>query len=161
MKLRSHAFGPWVVFAGLAMVLAGGGYACRKASSDPKPALAGPLSLESVKTVLGAAGDFASGAVDLTKDGAVVVIAFRFYDPDRENYETDFATELAPRIQALYQRFPEIDQIRLDVIANDPDQEGMWKPFVELVLDRKTITEIRWTGFLARYLLDRTIASRR
>lgn len=152
----------WIVLAALLAAVMAVGLACRNAASDQEPApAAGPMSLEAVKAVLGTAGDFASGVVDLTRDGETVVVAYRFFDPDKENYESDFATELAPRIQALFQRFHELDGIRMDVIANDPQDPGLWKPFVRLELDRKTVEELHWTGFLARYLLDRTIAERR
>jgi hypothetical protein len=162
MKPRNSDLGKWIVMAGLVTALAAAAFAgWGDAAPDPQRAQGSVLSLESVKSVLGAAGDFASGAVDMTRDGAAVIVAYRFFDPDRENYETDFATELAPRIQSLYQKFPELNQLRMDVIANDPEQVGVWKPFVRLELDRKTIDEIRWTGFLARYILDKTIAARR
>jgi len=138
-----------------------GGAAGRETNARGGRSADEPVSLESIKSVLGMAGDYASGVVDLTRDESEIVIAYRFYDPDGENYETDFATELAPRIQALYKKFPGLNRIRLQVIANDDHNPGLWKPFVQLSFDRKTIEEIRWTGFLARYLLDETLKSRK
>lgn len=122
---------------------------------------AGMIDLEGAKSVLGTANDLASGVVDLTRGDNEVIVAYRFYDADAENYETDFANELAPRIQSLYKKFPGLNGVRFQVTANDPLNEGVWKPFAEFVLDRKTVQEIHWTGFLARYLLDLVLRSKK
>ncbi|MEN6311488.1 MAG: hypothetical protein ABFD80_08125 [Acidobacteriota bacterium] len=119
-----------------------------------------PVTLDQVRTVLGTAKDDISGALDVTTGDGETIIAYRYYDVDQENYETDFASELAPKIQLLYKRFKTLDRIRLQVTANVPSEPGLWKPFTEFTIDRKTVTEIHWTGFMARYLLDLVIKNR-
>jgi hypothetical protein len=143
----------------LAIILAA---ACRGKKEEPAGgAAAGPITLDEVKSVLGTANDFASGVVDVTQGNDELIIAYRYYDADLENYETDFASEMAPRIQALYKRFKTLDRLHLQVTSNTGTTPNLWQPFTEFVLDRKTVEEIHWTGFLARYLLDLVIKNKR
>ncbi len=120
-----------------------------------------PVTLDQIKSVLGTAMDDVSGVLDVTQDEGEILVAYRYYDLDQENFETDFAQELAPKIQLLYKRFKTLDRVHLQVTANVPSVPGLWKPFTEFTIDRKTVTEIHWTGFLARYLLDQTIKNRK
>lgn len=119
------------------------------------------ITLDGAKSILGTANDYASGVVDLNKGNDEVIIAYRYYDADLDNYETDFATEVAPKIQALYKKFPTLNRIHFQVTANSASAPFLWKPFVEFTLDRKTVGEIRWTGFLTRYLLDLILRSKK
>lgn len=146
----------WVLAAALTATAAGQATKAKGGGQASEP-----ITLESVRAVLGTANELASGVIDLTKSPEEVIIAYRFYDPDMENYEMDFANELAPKIQALYRKFPGLNRIQLQVTANDASGLSSWKPFVELALDRKTVEEIHWTGFLVRYLLDETLRFRK
>lgn len=120
-----------------------------------------PVTLDQIRAVLGTAMDDVSGVLDVTNGDGETIIAYRYYDVDQENYETDFASELAQKIQLLYRRFKTLDRIRLQVTANVSSEPGQWKPFAEFAVDRKTVTEIHWTGFMARYLLDLVIKNRK
>jgi hypothetical protein len=149
-----------VALAALVVVAAA---ACRggKAPATSGAPLSGEITTDGVKTVLGAANDYASGVVDVTQGQGEVIVAYRYYDVDLQNYETDFAAELAPRVQALYKRFPSLDRVHFQVTANNPVTAGLWEPFTEFVLDRKTVEEIHWTGFLSRYLLDLVLKNKK
>jgi len=143
----------------LAVLAGAGGQACRggKAPTAQGAPPAGDITLEGVKTVLGAANDYASGVLDATQGNGELIVAYRYYDVDLQNYESDFANEIAPRVQALFKRFPTLDRVRFLVTSNNPVTPGLWEPFTEFVLDRKTVEEIHWTGFLARDILDLVI----
>lgn len=117
------------------------------------------ITLEGVKAVLGTANDYASGAIDLSKGNEGITIAYRYYDADTENYETDFASEIAPKIQALYKKYSSLDTIHFRVTTNSASPPPLWKPFVNFTVDRKTVDGIRWTGFLTRYLLELILRS--
>jgi len=119
------------------------------------------ITLNEVKAVLGTANDFASGVLDVTQGNEELIIAYRYYDADLQNFETDFATEIAPRVQALYKRFKSLDRVRFQVTANTASARELWQPFTEFALDRKTVEEIRWTGFLAKYILDLVLKNKR
>jgi len=116
-----------------------------------------PITLNNVRSVLGTANDFVSGVTDFSQGNGEVIITYRYYDADLDNYETDFANETAPRIQALYKRFKSLDRVRFQVIAISDTEPGIWKPFAEFVTDRKTIEELHWTGFVGRYVMEQVI----
>ena len=149
--------GVWLTFA--IFGLAGAGLA-RPATQARGAKAAETVTLEAVQSVLGKANEMASGVVDISQGRDELVIAYRYYDVDLENFESDFATETAPRVQALYKKFKTLDRVHFQVTANNASMTGEWRPFVEFVLDRKTVEEIHWTGFLARYLLDLTVKRR-
>lgn len=133
----------------------------KKAEGTVRAPAVEAVTLDEVKSVLGTANDYASGVVDVTSGAGEVIIAYRYYDADLQNYETDFASEMAPRIQALYKKFKTLDRLHLQVTANSDSTPNLWKPFAEFELDRKTVEEIHWTGFLARYLLDQVLQSKK
>jgi hypothetical protein len=118
----------------------------------------GALSLADVRIVLGTPMDEASGVSDFTLgDSGEVVIAYRYYDVDLDNYETDFASEIAPRIQALYKKFKNLDLVRFEIVTNDPTGYPQWKPFSRFSMDRKTLDKLHWTWFVARDILDQVL----
>jgi len=147
----------------LAFLAAGLFVACQghKAPEARNAPVSAEITLDGLKSVLGTANDYASGVVDLPRGDGEPIVAYRYYDVDLQNYETDFASEMAPRIQALYKKFGTLDRIRFQVTSNSPVTQGLWKPFTEFELDRKTVEEIHWTGLLARYLHDLVIKNKR
>jgi len=150
-------------YAGLALLAVVLAAACQgKKAAEPMAAAAvGPVTLDEVKSVLGTANDFASGVVDVNQGNSELIIAYRYYDADLQNYETDSASEMAPRVQALYKKFKTLDRVHFQVTSNSGSTPNLWQPFAEFVVDRKTVEEIHWTGFLARYLLDLVIKNKR
>lgn len=147
----------------LAVLSAIGAQSCRgrESSAAQGAPLTGEITLDGVKAVLGAANDYASGVQDVTQGRGELIVAYRYYDVDLQNYESDFAAELAPRVQSLFKRFPTLDRVHFQVTSNNPVTGGLWEPFTEFALDRKTIEEIHWTGFLARYILDLVIKNKK
>ncbi len=163
--MRTERFMMAAAVVALAVLAAVGAPACRgrKSPAVQGAPLSGEITLDGVKAVLGTANDYASGALDVTQGSGSdqLIVAYRYYDVDLQNYESDFASELAPRVQALFKRFPTIERVRFQVTANNPVTAGLWEPFTEFELDRKTVEEIHWTGFLARDILDLVIKNRR
>ena len=161
--MRTERFMMAAAVVALAVLAAVGAPACRgrKSPAVPGGPLSGEITLDGVKAVLGTANDYASGVLDVSRGSDELIIAYRYYDVDQQNYETDFASELAPRVQALFKRFPTLERVRFQVTANNPVTAGLWESFAEFELDRKTVEEIHWTGFLARYILDLVIKNKR
>ncbi len=116
------------------------------------------VTLGDVQSVLGAPKDDASGVSDFTlgNDGEAV-IAYRYYDVDQDNYETDFASEIAPRLQMLYKKLKGLDRVRFEVLTNDLSATPMWKAFSEFAMDRKTLEKLHWTWFVSRDILDQVL----
>jgi len=154
-----------VAVAAVLFVLAVGFSAACRGGNGPEASssvpLSSPVTLDQLKSVLGAANDYVSGVVDVTQGTGELIIAYRYYDVDLQNYETDFASEMAPRIQALYKKFGSLDRVRFQVTSNNPVTAGLWQSFTEFSLDRKTVEEIHWTGFLARHILDLVIKNKK
>lgn len=116
------------------------------------------ITLADMRSALGTPGDDTSGVSDFSLgDKDEVIVAYRYYDVDEDNYETDFASEIAPRIQALYKRFKNLDRIRFEIITNNPSAPPLWKPFSQFSMDRKTLEKLHWTWFLARDILDQVL----
>ncbi len=116
------------------------------------------LTLPDMRTVLGAPRDDASGISDFSRaDGGEIIVAYHYYDVDQDNYETDFASEIAPRIQALYKKFKTLDRVRFEIVTNNPNATPEWKPFSQFTMDRKTLEKLHWTWFVARDILDQVL----
>ena len=76
---------------------------------------------------------------------------------DQDNYETDFASEIAPKLQALYKKYKNLDRVTFEIVTNDPDALSSWKPFSRFAMDRKTLEKLHWTWFVARDVLDQVL----
>jgi hypothetical protein len=129
-----------------------------KPTESAKPKVIQAVSLDEVRSVLGTPRDDSSGVSDFSEgEGGEVIIAYRYYDVDLDNYETDFASEIAPRIQNLYKKFASLDRLRFEIITNNPSAPPLWKPFSSFTMDRKTIEKLHWTWFAARDILDQVL----
>jgi len=150
-------------WAGLVILFAVLTTACqgKKAESPMGGPLVDSVTPDEVKGVLGTANDYASGVLDVTQGSGELIIAYRHYDADLRNFEADFAAEMASRIQALYKKFKSLDRVRFQVTANTATAPDLWQPFTEFAVDRKTVEEIHWTGFLAKYLEDLALKNRK
>jgi hypothetical protein len=116
------------------------------------------ITLPNLRSVLGTPMDDASGISDFSRgDNGEIIIAFHYYDVDQDNYETDFASEIAPRLQTLYGKFKNLDRVRFEIVTNSPDAMPQWKPFSMFTMDRKTLEKLHWTWFVARDVLDQVL----
>jgi hypothetical protein len=150
-----------VVF--LAVLLAGSLAACKGKKDDGLK----PLSKEEVytldvlKTVLGQAGDTTSGILDVTGDARELIIYYRYYDDDQKNYDDDMVKDLAPKIEAMYKKFPGIHRTVFHITTNDPLSPGVWKPFVDFTLHRAIVEKVSWSGILTADFFKNVIELKR
>ncbi len=115
------------------------------------------LTLPDLRAILGTPKDDASGVSDFSRgDNGEIIIAYHYYDVDQDNYETDFASEISPRIQAMYKKFKNLDRVRFEIVTNDP-ATAQWKAFSQFTMDRKTLEKLHWTWFVARDILDQVL----
>lgn len=134
----------------------------KPAPQQPKEKVINEVTLSEVQSVLGKAVDDYSGVSDFSQgDNGEVVIAYRYNDVDLANYETDFASEITPKIQAMYKKFKNFNRVRFQIVTNNPSGTPFWVPFSEFTIDRKTIEELHYTWFVARYILDQTLKNKR
>jgi hypothetical protein len=153
---------PCLLIAAVLVALPAAAAQTRQTTEPVKPKAIQTVTLEDVRSVLGTPRDDSSGVSDFSEGGGgELIIAYHYYDVDEDNYETDFSSEIAPRVQHLYRRFKNLDRIRFQVITNDPSASPMWKPFSEFSMDRKTIEKLHWTWFVARDILDQVLKNKR
>jgi hypothetical protein len=136
------------ILLSLAMIVFLG--ACKgKTVEEAKPVVPAEIvSLETLKPVLGEAKEDVAGVIDVTQNGAEVVINYRYYDADLQNVDNDMVTELAPKIQALYKNFKTLDRVVFRITLNGATP-GEWKLYSGFALTRKIVGEIQWSGILA------------
>jgi hypothetical protein len=136
--------------------------ACQKKAADKnKPAELVTYNAETLKPVLGLAQDAVSGILDVTGPANDLNVTYRYYDVDLKNYEDDMVKEMAPKIEALYKKFKDLDRVAFHIITNNPNAVGEWKPFMDFSLTRKTVSEISWSGLLTADFFKATIELKR
>ena len=129
-----------------------------KTGQAVKPRVIDELTLPEMRTVLGTPRDDSSGISDFSQgDDGGIIIAYHYYDVDQDNYETDFASEIAPKLQSLYKKYKNLDRVTFEIVTNNPDAPPLWKPFSEFTMDRKTLEKLHWTWFVARDVLDQVL----
>jgi len=148
--------------AGLATILFAARPAPARQAKPEKAKVIEELTLPELRSVLGTPRDDGSGVSDYSLGGqGEVIIAYRYYDIDLDNFETDFAAEIAPKLQTLYRRFKSLDRVRFEIVANEPSAAPPWKPFSAFTMDRATIEKLRWTWFVSRDVLDQVLKNRK
>lgn len=142
----------------LAVTLLAGPPAATAQMKPEKAKVVDELNLPEVRSVLGTPRDDSSGVSDFSLgDNGEILIAYHYYDVDQDNYETDFASEIAPKIQMLYRQFKNLDRVRFQIVTNNPAPPPLWKAFSEFVMDRKTLEKLHWTWFVSRDILDQVL----
>lgn len=153
------------------IVLAAAGLTAAAAAAQAKPSqppvkekekVINEVTLSEVRSVLGTARDDHSGISDFSQgDDGQVIIAYHYYDVDESNYENDFAADITPKIQQMYKRFKNFNKVRFEVVTNNPSGTPLWVPFAAFDIDRKTIEQLHYTYFVAKYILDQVLKSKK
>jgi len=149
--------------AGLILVMLGGLAACKgKQSEALKPVEEQAVyTLDVLKPVLGEAREDISGVLDVTGDANELIISYRYYDIDLNNYDDDMVKDLGPKIEALYAKFKKLDRVVFQVTTNNPLAPGEWKPYMNFALNRKLVDELDWSGILTADFFKNLIALKR
>jgi len=120
----------------------------KEAEESQAKAVIEDINLETLKPILGEAREDNSGLIDVTGDSQETIIAYRYYDADRQNYDDGLVQDLAPKIEKLYQTFKTLDRVIFQVSVNDPQVTGQWKPYVSFTVNRELVKKIEWTNIL-------------
>ena len=118
------------------------------------------IRADDLKPILGEAKDDQSGVVDCTNAEDVFIIDYRYYDSDLQNIDQDMVTEMAPKIQALYKKYPNIDKVRFQVAVNSMTP-GEWQPYVSFVVTREIYERTVWSGVMAEDFLQNVLELKR
>jgi hypothetical protein len=116
-----------------------------------KPAAAAPelVDTASVAEVLGKADAENSGVFDVVRGDTEYWIVYHFYTPEAKDIDDDIGIDIAPKIQALYQKFKSLDRVHFVVDVFHAGLSVDWAPYCSFVTTRKIIDETDWTNFLA------------
>lgn len=118
-----------------------------------KPAVpSDEITMDTVASVLGKAEAENSGVFELNKTDQELQVTYHFYRLHQRRMEEFLGPDLAPKIQALYKKFPSIDRVFFKVNAFIRTDGIQWKPYCTFVTTRKLIQETNWTDQLANDL---------
>ncbi len=142
--------------------------ACKGKSADDssqKPEKITPpieITLGTLRSVLGVARDDNSGVVDFSAglDKGEYVFNYRYYDSDLQNIDQDMVTEISPKIQALFKKFPMINRavFRIQVNTANP---GEWTPYVSFAITKAIVEKTQWSGLLTEDFLQNVLELKR
>jgi uncharacterized protein YcfL len=122
-----------------------------QAPAIEKPAVpSDEITMDSVAAILGRAGADQSGIFAFNKSGEELQVTYHFYRLHQRRMEPFIGPDLAPKIQALYKKFPSIDRVFFRVDAFIRTDDIQWKPYCTFVTTRKLMQETNWTNLLAK-----------
>ena len=119
--------------------------ACKKPAAEE-------ITLESVQAVMGKASASASGVSELAKEGDTLVINYHLMIQDMKDFDTVIGQDLAPKVDALYKTYKNIDKVTFTVETGDPSNPANVNPYCDFDMSRKIHGQLTWTNLLARDL---------
>ncbi|HRD01900.1 MAG TPA: hypothetical protein PLP57_04565 [Candidatus Saccharicenans sp.] len=132
----------------------------KEAEEDQPKAVEENINRETLKPILGEAIENSSGLVDVTGDIEEIIISYRYYDADGENYDEGLVQDLASKIEKLYKTFKKLDRVVFQVSVNDPATSEQWKPYVTFTINREVVEKIEWSNILAEDFFKNVIDTR-
>jgi hypothetical protein len=150
---------------GLALLAGIAGTACRERQkpAGPAPATAAPAippaiedpTLETLYGILGQAEAANAGVSGLQGGAPEWVVTYRFPAAREKGLEERLGAEMAPKIQALYDRYRDLDRVVFKVEVFEKRDPDAWKPYCSFVTTRRSIDDIDWinlplTDFIKR-----------
>lgn len=151
MKKNFMSVSHLLVIIGLIILLAGLSWSCKAKKSETSERAGGPaetITLDQLKPVLGEAREDNSGVVDVTGDSNNLIISYRYFDADLKDYDDGLVKDLAPKIEALYRQFKNLNRVEFQVAVNDPQVPGKWKAYVNFAVHRKLVEKLEWSKIL-------------
>jgi hypothetical protein len=148
MKLKRNSLyiGGLVALAVVAVLVVA---ACK---AKTPAAQAAKLSLEDVTAVMGTASGSSSGASEMTQQGDTYIINYHLMLPSKQDYDVLIGTDMAPKIQKLYQTYKALDKVTFTVETGDMSNPANMQPYCEFDMTRKIYEQLNWTNLLARDL---------
>ena len=105
------------------------------------------ISKDMLISIFGNGGGSTSGLIDFAQSSDELQISYYLYIEDMSIFDEEIEKDLAPKIQAMYQKFPEIDRTAFTV--NVPRTgEVPYRPYVSFAVTRKLVEETNWMNLL-------------
>jgi len=105
------------------------------------------ISKEMLTPIFGEGEGSVSGLIDFDQDDAELDISYYLFTEDMSSFDEEIEAALAPKIQELYTKIPEVDRTVFTVYVPAMD-ETPYKPFVSFIVTRKLVEETEWDNLL-------------
>ncbi len=105
------------------------------------------ISKEMLVPVFGQGEGTDSGLLDVEQSKNELKISYYFFTEDLSDFDDEIEAELAPKIQELYTRIPEVDRTAFTIFIPQLG-ETSYKPYVSFVLTREVVEKTNWMNLL-------------
>lgn len=105
------------------------------------------ITKEMLKPIFGEGEGSISGMIDVEQTLDELQISYYLAVEDLSTFDEEIEKDLAPKLPALYEKFPEIDRTAFTV--NVPQMgEPPYRPYVSFAVTRKLVEETEWSNLL-------------
>lgn len=105
------------------------------------------ISEEMLTPIFGEGEGSVSGLLDFSQGPEELEISYYLFIEDMSRFDEEIEAALAPKIQELYAKIPEVDRTVFTVYVPAVD-ETPYRPFVSFVVTRKLAEETEWDNLL-------------
>ena len=119
-------------------------------AAGPTVAPAEEWTVDKLAPVLGKAESENSGIFDLAGGKGELIVTYHFYEARKKGLDERMGQDLAPKIQALYRKFPGLDRITFKIEVYEQRDVVLWRPYCSFVTTRKIIDDTDWTSLLLK-----------
>jgi hypothetical protein len=105
------------------------------------------ISNEMLTPIFGEGEGSVSGLLDSEQSQDELQISYYFYTESMGDIDDEIEADLAPKIQELYSKIPEVERVAFSV--NVPEEgEPPYKPYVSFVTTRELVEKTDWSNLL-------------
>jgi len=79
-----------------------------------------------------------------------LIVTYHFYEARKKGLDERMGQDLAPKIQALYRKFPGLHRITFKIEVYEQRDVVLWRPYCSFVTTRKIIDDTDWTSLLLK-----------
>lgn len=105
------------------------------------------ISKEMLTPIFGEGKGSVSGLLDFSQGLDELEISYYLFIEDMSSFDEEIEAALAPKIQELYTKIPEVDRTLFTVYV-PAVEEIPYKPFVSFAVTRKLVEETEWDNLL-------------
>lgn len=105
------------------------------------------ISKEMLIPIFGEGEGSVSGLMDVEQATTELKISYYFFIEDMSIFDEEIERDLAPEIQELYEKIPEVDRVAFTVYVPEMD-ETPYKPYVSFVTTRELVEKTNWANLL-------------
>jgi len=105
------------------------------------------ISKEMLTPIFGEGEGSVSGLIDVEQTSTELKISYYFFIEDMSIFDEEIERNLAPKIQELYEKMPEVDRAAFTVYVPKMD-ETPYRPYVSFVVTRELVEKTNWANLL-------------